>query len=99
MGAHDPFQIQSLIIEFEMNHTLPLALSKVITRLLREVFPDAAIYSCCLYPPATLSSVTRVLCFRSVSAHDEALISAVIGYLGHSRCCNLRLTYVSSRTV
>jgi len=40
MGAHDSFQIQSLIIEFEMNHMLLLALSKIITKLLREVFPD-----------------------------------------------------------
>jgi len=40
MGVHDSFQIQSLIIEFEMNDTLPLALSQIITKLLREVFPD-----------------------------------------------------------
>ena len=42
MGAHDSFQIQSLIIEFEMNHMLPLALSKIITKLLQEVFPDVS---------------------------------------------------------
>jgi len=41
MGGHDPFQIQSLIMKFEMNHTLPLALSKIIAKLLWEVFPDA----------------------------------------------------------
>src|SRR5712672_2329325 len=40
MGGHDSFQIQSLIMKFEMNHTLPLALSKIITKLLWEVFPD-----------------------------------------------------------
>jgi len=49
MGAHDSFQIQSLIIEFEMNHMLPLALLKIITKLLREVFPDVFSYPLLVY--------------------------------------------------
>jgi len=40
MGARDSFQISSLIMNFEMNNTLPLALSKIIAKLLFEVFPD-----------------------------------------------------------
>ena len=38
MGARDSFQISSLIMNFEMNNTLPL--SKIIAKLLFEVFPD-----------------------------------------------------------
>jgi len=43
MGARDSFQISSLIMNFEMNNTLPL--SKIIAKLLFEVFPDAKILS------------------------------------------------------
>jgi len=40
MGARNSFQISSLSMKFEMNNMLPLAPSKIIAKLLFEVFPD-----------------------------------------------------------